>query len=221
LKRIDKFNSIWKENWLTGIRLIPKLAKWGQSEKGIVLDLGCGESPFRYLFPLAKYYIRIDRNAVDEKVVIADITRIPLNDESVDAVLLFQVLGDIPEPKSFLKEVSRILKPEGRMIIFESMCYPEHDMPHDYYRLMPSGIDYLSMKVGFQCTEITRLGGLFTRFAMLWNKFIMGKIKNFPVICWLAHIGIFLANIICYSLDQVFLHPNLAENYIARFVKRT
>jgi hypothetical protein len=105
LKSIEKFISIWQPNWIIGRHLIPRLAEFGYSGRGTVLDLGCGQSPFLNLFPQAKMYIRIDRNAVDEGVVVANITELPLHDESVDVILLLQVMSDIPNTEDFLKRL--------------------------------------------------------------------------------------------------------------------
>jgi SAM-dependent methyltransferase len=134
---------------------------------------------------------------------------------------MLQVLGDIPTPEKLFKEVYRVLKAAGCFIIFESMCYPEHDLPHDYYRVMPAGIEYLAEKSGFECREMVRLGGLFTRFSQLWNVCIMGRLMNFPIAGWLAYLGIAIANVFAYILDKIAPHPHMAADYIAKFVKKS
>ena len=181
---------------------------------GVVLDLGCGESPFRRFFSEAQKYIRVDRKVVDEEVIEGDLINIPLSDESVDAVLIFQALSDTPHLESCMKEMHRVLKTDGKLIVYESTCYPEHDLPFDYFRILPEGLKYIANKTGFEVIDCVRLGGLFTRCAMIWNTFVMGQLMSLPLGKPLARCGIAFANLIFYVLDHCALHPRLASDYL-------
>ena len=48
-----------------------------------------------------------------------DATRLPYEDASVDAVVLTAVLGEIPDPGAALREIRRVLRPEGRLVVGE------------------------------------------------------------------------------------------------------
>jgi ubiquinone/menaquinone biosynthesis C-methylase UbiE len=48
-----------------------------------------------------------------------DATALPYEDASVDAVVLTAVLGEIPDPTAALREVRRVLKPDGRLVVGE------------------------------------------------------------------------------------------------------
>lgn len=48
-----------------------------------------------------------------------DATALPYEDESMDAVVLTAVLGEIPEPVAALAEIRRVLKPAGRLVVGE------------------------------------------------------------------------------------------------------
>lgn len=48
-----------------------------------------------------------------------DATALPYDDDSVDAVVLTTVLGEIPDPVAALREIARVLKPDGRLIVGE------------------------------------------------------------------------------------------------------
>jgi ubiquinone/menaquinone biosynthesis C-methylase UbiE len=48
-----------------------------------------------------------------------DATALPYEDASMDAVVLTAVLGEIPDPVAALREIRRVLKPEGRLIVGE------------------------------------------------------------------------------------------------------
>lgn len=48
-----------------------------------------------------------------------DATALPYADASMDAVVLTAVLGEIPEPLAALREIRRVLKPSGRLVVGE------------------------------------------------------------------------------------------------------
>jgi ubiquinone/menaquinone biosynthesis C-methylase UbiE len=48
-----------------------------------------------------------------------DATALPYEDASIDAVVLTAVLGEIPDSLAALREIRRVLKPEGRLIVGE------------------------------------------------------------------------------------------------------
>ncbi len=48
-----------------------------------------------------------------------DATALPYEDDSVDAVVLTAVLGEIPDPVAALRQVQRVLKPSGRLVVGE------------------------------------------------------------------------------------------------------
>ena len=48
-----------------------------------------------------------------------DATALPYGDDSIDAVVLTAVLGEIPDPDAALREIRRVLKPSGRLVVGE------------------------------------------------------------------------------------------------------
>jgi ubiquinone/menaquinone biosynthesis C-methylase UbiE len=48
-----------------------------------------------------------------------DATELPYEDASVDAAVLTAVLGEIPDAAAALREIRRVLKPDGRLVVGE------------------------------------------------------------------------------------------------------
>ncbi|HKB50764.1 MAG TPA: methyltransferase domain-containing protein [Solirubrobacterales bacterium] len=50
---------------------------------------------------------------------LGDATALPYDGDSIDAVVLTAVLGEIPDPAAALREIRRVLKPSGRLVVGE------------------------------------------------------------------------------------------------------
>jgi SAM-dependent methyltransferase len=59
----------------------------------------------------------------------ADATSLPYEDDSMDAVVLVAVLGEIPDQDAALQEIARVLKPGGRLVVGELFGDPHYTSP--------------------------------------------------------------------------------------------
>jgi ubiquinone/menaquinone biosynthesis C-methylase UbiE len=58
-----------------------------------------------------------------------DATALPYADDSVDAVVLTAVLGEIPDQAAAMAEIERVLKPGGRLVVGELFGDPHFTTP--------------------------------------------------------------------------------------------
>lgn len=86
-----------------------------------------------------------------------DATALPYEDASVDAVILTAVLGEIPDSAAALREIRRVLKPDGRLVVGELF-----GDPHFTTR---AGLERMGGEVGLDLVE--RSGNWFGYFARL------------------------------------------------------
>lgn len=93
-------------------------------------------SDLRPFFPGKKYVGTDFRQGAGVDVVL-DLHKIDLPDASVGTVLLLETLEHVEYPHDALKELYRVLKPEGVIIMSSSMYFIIHDYPHDYWRFTP------------------------------------------------------------------------------------
>lgn len=60
-----------------------------------------------------------ERNLANLVPTQGDATALPYEDDSIDAVVLTAVLGEIPDPVAALRQIQRVLKPGGRLVVGE------------------------------------------------------------------------------------------------------
>ncbi|MDD5773383.1 MAG: class I SAM-dependent methyltransferase [bacterium] len=83
--------------------------------KGKLLDIGCGDN---YLVKMYGNGIGIDTyDWGGGATVIKNCDKLPFNDESFDTVTLLASLNHIPERKELIKEIHRVLKKDGKVVI--------------------------------------------------------------------------------------------------------
>ncbi|MEK7780520.1 MAG: methyltransferase domain-containing protein [Verrucomicrobiota bacterium] len=132
-----------------------------------VLDAGAGASKYRPLFahcqyesqdfcqyqgPLVKYTRPIDH--------VCEITRIPLPDQSIDAILCTEVFEHVPQPMEVLGEFARLLKPGGKLLLTTPLGCWLHMEPYHYYGgYTPYWFEHWLPKYGLRMESIIPQGG--------------------------------------------------------------
>jgi SAM-dependent methyltransferase len=111
-----------------------------EHSKGLLLDLGCGKVPWYEAYKdLVTDNICIDWvNTLNQSIHLdrmLDLNQvIPIEDNHFDTILATDVLEHISNPKLFISESARLLKPKGKLILAVPFLYKIHEAPYDYYR---------------------------------------------------------------------------------------
>ena len=87
-----------------------------------------------------------------------DATALPHDDDSVDAVVLTCVLGEIPDQDAALGEIARVLRPGGRLVVGELFGDPHYTSPGALERRGTDAGLRLEERVG-PCDRILRPPG--------------------------------------------------------------
>src|SRR3989344_5003190 len=111
--------------------------------------------------------------------IVADINKpLPLPDGFADTVFLFSIIYILENPIEVLKEIRRILKSDGRLLMSAPFIFNEAKEPSDYWRFTSSGIYKLLHGAGFNEIEIEPIGERFTAAAYLTSSiFIFWPVK--------------------------------------------
>lgn len=148
--------------------------------KGRVLDAGAGASAYKPLFlKHADDYLAIDLRYRDSLGCVADLTKLPLKQNTFNTIFCSQVLEHIRAPCKVIEEFYRILKPEGNLLLTvpHLSCY--HELPHDYYRFTSKGIAFLLTEGGFKIIELKECGGALSFLGHIFSYILLavaGKI---------------------------------------------
>lgn len=117
---------------------------------GKVLDVGCGQSPYRHLLGNDAEYLGIDFEGSshfdyerEREVTYFDGVHVPFADASVDHFICTEVLEHCREPSALVRELHRVLRPGGTGAVTVPWSARYHYIPHDYYRYTPATLGTL------------------------------------------------------------------------------
>jgi SAM-dependent methyltransferase len=190
-----------------------KLFVSASDPEGIIVELGSGNRR------LAPHVVNIDLFPFLNVDVTADITRLPLRDNSVDGLILDTVLEHVPEPPAVVDEVYRVLKPGGRVVCIAPFIFPYHDYPKHYYNFSRDGLEYLFRSFSRRSIEInmgptSALVNLISEYAAVAfggdRPFFYAAVKAAALLplLWLKYLDVFwqragrgtrIANLLCIN----------------------
>jgi SAM-dependent methyltransferase len=147
---------------------------------GTILDLGCGTVPYYHIYKdNVENIICIDwTNSPHENIHLdyrTDLNEsIPLENNSVDTIILMDVLEHIREPVNLMAEIGRILSPNGKLILGVPFLYWLHEEPYDYHRYTEYQLKEFCKQNGLEVLRLEITGGPLT---------VIGDIiaKNLPI----------------------------------------
>jgi hypothetical protein len=104
-----------------------------------------GQEDFADLRPQfpGKEFVGADMRQGPGVDVILDLHDIKLDSQSVGTALVLETLEHVEFPRTAVRELWRILKPQGILIMSSLMNFPIHDYPSDYWRFTPEGFKSL------------------------------------------------------------------------------
>jgi len=155
--------------------------------KGKVLDVGCGNKPYQKLFSCTEYIgLEIDtpRNRKNKNVdFFYKGGRFPFKNGEFGSVVSTQVLEHVSNPDAFLKEINRVLKKNGYLLLTVPFIWDEHEQPHDFRHYSSFGIRHLLESHKFKIIACRKSINDIRVIFQLLNNYIYKKIasKNYKI----------------------------------------
>ncbi|MBP9500903.1 MAG: class I SAM-dependent methyltransferase [Candidatus Promineofilum sp.] len=148
--------------------------------RGVLLDLGCGKVPLYEVYqPLTTDVICIDwANTLHPNQFLdveCDLNEgIELANDSVDTILCTDVLEHIAEPERLWRDMARVLRPGGKILLAVPFFYRVHEAPHDYFRYTEFALKRFVAGAGLTLLSLEPYGGWPEVFADLVGKRLAG-----------------------------------------------
>lgn len=230
LKKFSQYT--FSEDWIKwGVHIIPLRAKRTAKILGEyvqkdarILDLGCGIGLSLHI--LAQIFPNIIGCDIDEKALQAcdkilkevgvksiglkkyNGHKLPFPDNTFDAVLSIEVIEHVKSPNLMLKEIERVLKREGFLII----TTPNKYWPMETHYKLPL-LSYLPSKLADYYVSVTGRGKKYDVYPLSYNNFSKLVNKYF-------HFEDVTINIIRrykeFNLDK---ERGIKAKYVAEFLK--
>jgi len=202
-----------------------------------VLDVGAGPARYRELFAHCEYLtqdfcryegtkdgLMKDEWEYHEIDYISDIAAIPVGDESFDAILCTEVLEHVPEPISALREMARILKSGGVLLLTAPFTAGLHQQPYHFYSgFSPHFYRRVLPECGIDVAGIEQNGGFFRLLAQESGRAGLILRQRYPrwhPLRWLAACFTVIGPIVFSRLDDRIPIEELTVGYFVEGRKR-
>lgn len=198
--------------------------------KGQIIDIGCGEMPYKNLFNKARYKGIDFRNYSINKDYPRDKPDyyfdddysknfiLPFDDISFENAVAFQVLEHHATPNVLLSELNRILKKDGLLMLSVPFIEGIHESPYDYQRFTKYGLIRLANSNGFEVLSIKSQGNLFSTLYFLLaetiNNYAAGGKIQYYFFGMLYLIILLPIQYLCLIFDRLVKFDNVVINYL-------
>ncbi len=204
----------------------------------LVLDVGAGPCRYRSWFShchyvaqdFARYQGSTQGPLADKDYwtygkldMVSDAAHLPVASAAFHAVLCTEVLEHVPDPVAVLREIGRVLRPQGRLLVTAPLGSGLHQEPYHYYAgFTPYWYQRFLEEAGFAHIVITPNGGFFRHYGQESQRFAtMLAPSNLPATArflapfWLLTWPWFriLLPWLCYYLDRLDAHKGFTVGY--------
>ena len=174
-----RIRALWKHSYFNPHHIERKLlwqsiAAESGSLEGRMLDVGCGDRPYAPLFRHVERYVGLEHPGAVMNVeselrrsfervrglidAFGDANEIPFADASFDSCLSTEVLEHVTDPVSVAREIRRVLRPGGRLLLTVPFAGELHQIPYDFRRFTIFGIRRVLEEAGFEVERVRPRG---------------------------------------------------------------
>jgi SAM-dependent methyltransferase len=186
--------------YLIRSRLLKSIKKYSPFLKGRLLDFGCGSKPYKSLFKVDEY-IGVDFDSqghphINEQIdFFYDGHHLPFDNEQFDSIFTSEVFEHIFNLPEILKELNRVLKPGGRILITCPFAICEHEVPNDFARYTSFAMKHMLESNGFTVLNLDKTGNYIETVWQLrltyWHQHMIPIVGKIPVVRSAARLLIY------------------------------
>lgn len=151
-----------------------------------VLDVGAGSCPYRQLFSHCDYmtqdfggleHVQLRDGGYGKIDYACDAAKIPAPDDYFDAILCTEMLEHVPHPIAIVRELGRLLRSGGTLILTAPLGSGIHQEPYHYYGgYTPYWFNKFLKESGFANISIMPNAGSFRAFG--WESIRFMRLTN-------------------------------------------
>ncbi len=213
---VFSFNLVYRDRWVA--------QQASELPAGTrVLDVGAGSCPYRKLFSHCEYHAQDFTGLQNEQLrhggygkidYVCDATAIPVPDGGFDAVLCTEMLEHVPDPLGVVRELARILRPGGKLLLTAPLGSGIHQEPHHYFGgFTPYWYQRHLSEAGFGDIQIQANSGSFKFFSQESLRFLLTTrpfvdlplvASCFWMVFWMLLVPVLgvLVPVACHLLDK-------------------
>lgn len=128
---------------------------------GIVLDIGGGRKRGRFKRPEDVKWIVLDISRELSPSIMADAQKLPVKSGTIDCVKCTELLEHVEYPEVAIKEIIRVLKDGGTLILSVPFNFGIHGDPYDFHRFTDYKLNKM-LESDFEIRTIEKQGLYFT-----------------------------------------------------------
>lgn len=204
--------------------------------RGSVLDFGCGDKPYKYLFRYGTDYKGIDFKTYSTNNCFpyaetpdyyfpkdyAKTFSVPFKNSQFNHAVAFQVLEHHQDPEKMFSELFRIVKKGGYVLITVPFIGGIHGEPDDYQRFTKYGLQVRAKKYG-KVVSIQEQGSIFSVISSLLAELLIrftGRSKLHYFVGMLLFAPLLLYSYLVLILDMIYKSDMIFINYLIVIKKR-
>lgn len=152
-----------------------------------VLDLGGHKTQKRGQFDVGRFPFRttcLNLTAEKRPDVQGDAERLPFADGTFDAVICAELLEHVFDPRQVVREIRRVLRPGGRVLITVPFLVPIHGDPGDFGRYTDAFWIRVLALLGFERVSIETQGFFWTVVLDALRSWLIEMNRRWPAQRW-------------------------------------
>jgi SAM-dependent methyltransferase len=156
--------------------------------RGRTLDIGAGAQNSRaIILQHASAYVSLDiQDSTGTLDILNDVQNMKdVPDASVDTAYSSGALGYAHDPAAAMREVYRVIKPDGHVIMIAPFLNGIVDEPDHLFHFTPHGLRHLVESAGFDVVEERRIGGILSFLSHNVSYVLVSACWPVPLLRWI------------------------------------